>query len=190
MGEDEDCQKLLTEKDARIRELEERVKELERKIMRYGLMSVYQGIIPDDVLEKILNLPSEQMVIKIGKYLKRRVSERGVEKLSEIKRGLEVATKELKQAESGLGEERVTAVVGTDLAFTQKCDFEGSDVMLLSKDLMERLGVGEGDYVTVRKDGSVNLRVLPYPKPRFVVLLPSWVRGKIGAKVKDRVGGG
>ncbi len=183
---DEECQKLLAEKDARIRELEERVKELERKIMRYELKSVYQGIIPDDVLEKILNLPPERMVIEIGKYLKRQVSERSVEKLAEIKRGLEVAAKELKRTESGLGEAKVTAVVGVDLAFTQKYDFEGSDVMLLSKDLMEKLGVGEGDYVTVRKDGSVNLRVLPYSKPGFIVL-PSWVREKIGAKVKDRV---
>lgn len=57
---------------------------------------------------------------------------------------------------------------------------------MLGEDLMNALKVSEGDYIVVQKNGSVNLRVIPYSKSGFIVL-PSWVREKIGAKLNDFV---
>ncbi|MET1123912.1 MAG: hypothetical protein ABWW66_01450 [Archaeoglobaceae archaeon] len=172
-----DCEKLLAEKDAKIKELEEKVRELESKLMKYELREVYRDIIPEDVLEEFLKLPPEKMVVEIGKYLKQ---------IGRVGSGGKPQKVEDRKVESGEVEEGIIrARVGVDLAFT-KYDFEGSDVMFLAKDIAERLGVNEGQYVTVRKNGSVNLRAIIYDRDGFVVL-PSWVKEKIGAKVNDFV---
>lgn len=178
----DDCEKLLAEKDAKIRELEEKIRELEKKLRRYELKSIYDGIIPEDVLESILDLPPEKLVFEIGKYLKKSVPEKTKQdqplKMKESPKTAE--TKEKYQESS------INARVGVDLAYTHNYDFEGSDVAFLSEDLAVKLGVKEGDYVTVKKNGSINMRVQFYSKPGFIIL-PTWVRDKIGAKVNDFV---
>jgi len=63
---DDECQKLLAEKEALIRELQGKVKELELKLKSYEIRDVYRGIIPDEVLGELIKLPPEQMVIEIG----------------------------------------------------------------------------------------------------------------------------
>ncbi|WP_456467771.1 hypothetical protein [Archaeoglobus sp.] len=195
---DDECQKLLAEKDAVIRELQEKINELERKLRSYEIRDVYKGIIPDEVLEEFMKLTPEQMVIEIGKYLREKagimetaVKERN-EKISKMKGELLEVTETVKEAESG-AEKTIeaisgvaTAKVGVDLNFTQKYDYEDSDVAFLGEDLMKIIGAKEGDYVTVRKNGSVNLKVISYSKDGFIVV-PTWVREKISAKVNDMV---
>ncbi len=189
----DDCQKLLAERERKIKELEEKIRELERKLMKYEIKAVYSGIIPDDVLDELIKLPPERIVLEIGKYLRERsAKEEDTRKLDEVRREIESLTEDVRRAEERAEKivkielQSVTAKVGVDLTFTQKHDYDGSDVLFLSEDLMERLNVREGDYVAVKKDGIVNLRVLPYSKPGFVVL-PTWAREKIGAKVNDYV---
>lgn len=198
---DEDCQKLLQEKDAVIKELQEKIKELEMKIRSYEIREIYRGILPDEVLEELVKLPPEQMVIEIGKYLRERGSAEKAatkaaveseEKISKVKEDISEVEKEVTKAESevdraiGAITGRVMAKVGVDLNFTQKYDYDGSDVAFLAEDIMRAIGVKEGGYVTVRKDGVVNLRVMPYSKDGFIVI-PTWVRERIGAKVNDFV---
>ncbi len=178
----DDCEKLLAEKEAKIRELEEKIRELDKKLRRYELKSIYEGIIPENVLESILDLPPEKLVFEIGKYLKQSASEKTKsDQFLKMKESLK--TTETKEK---LQESLVNARVGVDLAYTQKYDFEGSDVAFLSEDLAVKLGVREGEYVTVKKNGSINMRVQFYSKPGFIIL-PTWVRDKIGAKVNDSV---
>ncbi len=191
---DDECQKLLAEKDAIIRELQDKIKELESKIRSYEIRSVYQGIIPDEVLEEFMKLPPDQMVIEIGKYLREKAinAVEKDEKIAKAKESISEVTEKIKEAENLT--ERVVeqiegtarAKVGVDLTFTQKYDHEGSAVAFLGEDIMRVLGAEEGDYVTVRKNGSVNLRVVPYSKPGFIVI-PSWVREKLGVKINDFV---
>ncbi len=192
---DDECQKLLAEKDALIRELQDKIKELEARIRSYEIRSVYQGIIPDDVLEEFMKLTPDQMVIEIGKYLRKKstsISVEGEEKIARAKEELSEATEKIKEAED-LAEKVVEKIsgtakakVGVDLTFTQKYDYEGSAMAFLGEDIMEVLKAREGDYVTVRKNGSVNLRVVPYSKPGFIII-PSWVREKLGVKINDFV---
>jgi len=186
---DEECQKLLNEKDELISELQEKIKELEMKIKSYEIREIYRGILPDEVLEELVKLPPDQMVIEIGKYLKEResaqleaVKERN-EKVAKTKEVEEAkAEAETKKDTTGI----VRAKVGVDLNFTQKYDHEGSDVAFLAEDLMKAIGIEEGSYVEVRRDGSVNLKVIPYSKEGFIIV-PTWVREKIGAKVNEYV---
>lgn len=184
---DEECQKLLNEKDELIRELQEKIKELEMKIKSYEIREVYRGILPDEVLEELVKLPPDQMVIEIGKYLKEResvqvgtVKERN-EKIAKIKE-----VEKIKVETETKKDTIVNAKVGVDLNFTQRYDHEGSDVAFLAEDLMRAIGIEEGSYVEVKKDGSVNLKVIPYSKEGFIIV-PTWVREKIGAKVNDYV---
>ncbi|WP_202320332.1 hypothetical protein [Archaeoglobus neptunius] len=195
---DEECQKLLAEKEETIRDLQEKIKELEMKLKAYEIRDVYRGIIPDDVLEKLVKLPPDQMVIEIGKYLREKaagmeseVKERN-DKISKLKEGISEVASLTKDAEveATKAVELITgtvkAKVGVDLNFAQKYDFEGSDIAFLGEDLMETLKVEEGNYVTVRKNGSVNLRVMSYSKKGFVIV-PTWVREKLGVKINDFV---
>ncbi len=184
---DVDVRKIVEEKDKKIEELQSRIKELEKKLRYYEIKEIYQGLIPEDLLKKLIDLPAEIMVIEIGKYLREKNAEKAKsdeQKVSMEKEKLNRTFAELKNIETKLA--AVKAKVGVDLNFTQRFDFEGSEVAFLSEDLMKSLGVLEEDYITVQKDGSVTLRVLPYSKPGFVIV-PTWVREKIGAKVNDFV---
>lgn len=186
-----ELRKLIEEKDKKIEELQARIRELEKKLKFYEIREVYQGIIPDEILQKLAELPPEVMVIEIGKYLKQASfkTERVVETRESSPR-VEVKEKpieEIKVEPSVKVREGVAkARVGVDLAFTQRYDFHGSDVAMLGEDVMNSIKVSEGDYVVVQKDSAVNLRVLPYSKPGFIII-PSWVREKIGAKINDFV---
>ncbi len=191
---DDECQKLLAEKDAIIRELQDKIRELESKIRSYEIRSVYQGIIPDEVLEEFMKLPPDQMVIEIGKYLREKAinAVEKDEKIAKAKESISEVTEKIREAED-LTEKVVEKIAGTtrakvgvDLTFAQKYDHEGSAVAFLGEDIMKALGAEEGDYVTVRKNGSVNLRVIPYSKPGFIII-PSWVREKLGVKINDFV---
>ncbi len=192
---DDECQKLLAEKDALIRELQEKVKELESKLRSYEIREVYRGVIPDDVLEEFVKLPPEQMVIEIGKYLKEKGSAGQAEAkrtVTEMQKEIASVEEEVSKAEKDV-EETITVItgaakakVGVDLNFTQKYDYEGSDVAFLAEDIMRTLGVKEGEYISVKKNGVVNLKAIPYSKEGFIVV-PTWAREKIGAKVSDFV---
>lgn len=192
---DDECQKLLAEKEALIRELQEKVRELESKLRSYEIREVYKGVIPDEVLEELVKLPPEQMVIEIGKYLKEKGSAGQVEAkrtVTEIKQEIASVEEEVSKAEKEV-DKTISAItgaakakVGVDLNFTQKYDNEGSDVAFLGEDIMKTLGVKEGEYITVKKNGVVNLRAIPYSKEGFIVI-PTWVREKIGVKVNDFV---
>jgi len=133
-----------------------------------------------------MDLPPEMMLIEIGKYLREKTVERAELDAERVRMEKEIGktAEDIKTAEAKLA--GVRARVGVDLNFTQRYDFSGSDVIFLGEDLMKTLGASEGDYIVVQKDGSVNLRVLPYAKSGFIVL-PTWVREKIGAKVNDYV---
>lgn len=192
---DDECQKLLAEKEALIRELQKRVNELESKLRSYEIREVYRGIIPDDVLEELVKLPPDQMVIEIGKYLKEKGSTGQIEAkkaVSDVKQEIASVEEEVSKAEKEVERTISTitgvakAKVGVDLNFTQKYDYEGSDVAFLAEDVMNAIGVREGEYVSVRKNGIVNLKVIPYSKEGFIVV-PTWVREKIGVKVNDFV---
>ncbi|MFN3384257.1 MAG: hypothetical protein ACK401_05115 [Archaeoglobaceae archaeon] len=189
-----EVRKLIEEKDKKIEELQAKIRELEKKLKFYEIREVYQGIIPDEVLQKIVELPPDAMVLEIGKYLKQasfkteRVAEtRAVETTPKVEVKEKPVVEEQK-VESGvkLKEGVAKARVGVDLAFTQRYDFQGSDVAMLGEDVMHSIRASEGDYIVVQKEGAVNLRVLPYSKPGFIII-PSWVREKIGAKVNDFV---
>jgi len=194
---DEECQKIIAEKEATIRQLQERVRELEMKLRSYEIRDVYRGILPDDVLEELVKLPPDQMVIEIGKYLKKSsisqaaLKERN-EKISKIKEDIEELKQEVGKAELsteatlGIVRGAARAKVGVDLTFAQKYDYEGSDFAFLAEDIMKTLNIKEGEYVTVKKNGSVNLRILPYSKEGFIIV-PAWVREKIGVKVNEYV---
>ncbi|MEM1578260.1 MAG: hypothetical protein QXN34_01490 [Archaeoglobaceae archaeon] len=174
---DADIRKLIEEKDKKIEELQNKIKELEKKLRYYEIKEIYQGLLPDGVIQKLLDLPPEMMVIEIGKFLRGRkidIAEAEKERLQPMEREVEVKSSTLK------------ARVGIDLTFTQKFDFTGSDVAFVGEDIMNSLGISEGEYVVVQKNGSVNLRALPYTKAGFIVI-PGWVREKIGAKVNDFV---
>lgn len=187
-----ELKKIIEDKDRKIEELQARIRELERKLKFYEIREVYQGIIPDDVLQKLVELPPEAMVIEIGRYLKQ-VSFK-TEKVLESKAAESVPKVELKSPTEESKTESVVKVregvakarVGVDLSFTQRYDFTGSDVAMLGEDIMNAIKASEGDYIVVQKEGAVNLRVLPYSKPGFIVI-PSWVRERIGAKVNDFV---
>ncbi|RLI79416.1 hypothetical protein DRP05_03925 [Archaeoglobales archaeon] len=157
---DEECKKLLAEKDKEI-------EKLKKKIMFYELKLTYQDIIEDEELERIVNLPPEQIVIEIGKLLK------------EDKKRTVIGKKE---AALGVGE----AIVNIDLAFTQKYDFNNSNVAFVSKNIMKDLGIKEGDQVMIEKDDVVQLKAISYSKPNFVII-PTWAKNKINAKIKDIV---
>lgn len=187
---DLELRKIIEEKDRKIEELQAKIRELEKKLKFYEIREIYQGIIPDDILQKLVEMPPEMIVIEIGRYLKQ-IGFR-TEKVAESKPA-ESASKELisiveeaKGSGVKLKEGVVRARVGVDLAFTQRYDFTGSDVAMLGEDIMNSIKASEGDYIVVQKEGSVNLRVLPYPKPGFIII-PTWVREKIGAKVNDFV---
>ena len=192
---DDECQKLLAEKEAIIRELQEKVKELEAKLKSYEIREVYKGIIPDDVLEEFVKLPPEQMVIEIGRYLREKGSTGQVEAkktVNDVRQEIASVEEEVSKAEKEV-EKTISTItgaaktkVGVDLTFTQKYDYEGSDVAFLAEDIMNAIGVKEGEYVSVKKNGTVNLRVLPYSKEGFIVV-PTWVREKLGVKVNDFV---
>ncbi len=188
---DDECQKLLAEKDALIKELQDKIRELEAKIRSYEIRSVYQGIIPDDVLEEFMKLPPDQMVIEIGKYLRNKAVNVD-ERITRAKEDISEVAEKIKEAEDITEKvvEKISgtakAKVGVDLTFTQKYDYDGSAVAFLGEDIMKTLGAEEGDYVTVRKKGSVNLRVIPYSKQGFIVI-PSWVREKLEVKINDFV---
>jgi len=192
---DDECQKLLAEKEALIRELQEKVKELKSKLRSYEIRDVYRGIIPDDVLEELVKLPPDQMVIEIGKYLREKGSAGQVEAkktVTEMQKEIASVKERVSKAEKDV-EETISAITGTakakvgvDLNFTQKYDHEGSDVAFLAEDIMKTLGVKEGEYISIKKNGVVNLRAIPYSKEGFIVL-PTWVREKIGVKVNDIV---
>jgi len=192
---DDECQKLLAEKEALIRELQGKVKELELKLKSYEIRDVYRGIIPDEVLGELIKLPPEQMVIEIGKYLREKGSTGQAESrkvLAEMRREMASVEEGLSMSERGVEKTISTitgvarAKVGVDLNFTQKYDHEGSDVAFLAEDIMKTLGVKEGEYISVKKNGVVNLRAIPYSKEGFIVV-PAWVRVRIGAKVNDFV---
>ena len=157
---DEECRRLLAEKDKEI-------EELKKKIIFYELKLTYQGIIDDNELERIVNLPPEQIVIEIGKLLKEN-KKRAVERYETV---------------LGIGE----AMVGVDLAFTQKYDFDDSDVIFVSKNIMSTLGINEGEYVEIKKDDVVQLKAISYSKKPNFVIMPTWAKNKINAKVKDVV---
>lgn len=183
---DTDVRKIIEEKDKKIEELQAKVRELEKKLRYYEIKEIYSGLVPEDFLQRLMELPPEMMVIEIGRYLR----ERTMEKIKqEVERGQEREGRSTTVAELKSSETKITAVkarVGVDLNFTQRYDFSGSDVAFLGEDLMRSLGASEGDYVVVQKEGSVNLRVLPYVKAGFIVV-PTWVREKLGAKVNDFV---
>uniref|UniRef100_A0A7J2TGI2 Uncharacterized protein n=1 Tax=Archaeoglobus fulgidus TaxID=2234 RepID=A0A7J2TGI2_ARCFL len=181
MNMETELKRLLEEKDKKIEELQAKIKDLERKLKYYEIREVYQGIIPDEVIQKLVELPPEVMVLEIGKYL-RGVSTLKLEKAEEKEKPAEKMAEKVEIT----GERGLKAKVGVDLSFTQRYDFTGSDVAMLGEDLMNALKVSEGDYIVVQKNGSVNLRVIPYSKSGFIVL-PSWVREKIGAKLNDFV---
>ncbi|TDA30512.1 MAG: hypothetical protein DSO00_01190 [Archaeoglobi archaeon] len=184
---DVDIQKIVEEKDKKIEELQSKLKELEKKLRYYEIKEIYQGLIPEDLLKKLMDLPPEIMVIEIGRYLREKNAEKtksDEQKVCVEKDKLNRTLAELKIIETKLA--AVKAKVGVDLNFTQRFDFEGSEVAFLSEDIMKSLGVSEDDYIIVQKDGSVTLRVIPYSKPGFVIV-PTWVREKIGAKVNDVV---
>lgn len=184
---DSDVKKIIAEKDRKIEELEAKIKELEKKLRYYEIREIYSGLVPDDLLWKLMELPPEIMLIEIGKYLRDRTVERAKMEVEKSQRGreeLNKAVSEIKSVETKLS--GIKARVGVDLNFTQRYDFSGSDIAFLGEDIMRNLGASEGDYVVVMKDGSVNLRVLPYTKSGFIVI-PTWVREKIGAKVNDFV---
>ncbi|MCS7143518.1 MAG: hypothetical protein NZ879_00670 [Archaeoglobaceae archaeon] len=184
---DVDVRKIIEEKDKKIEELQAKIKDLERKLRYYEIKEIYHGLVPDDFLQKLMDLPPEIMVIEIGKYFREKSAEksrREIEKTSTGNEEIKKALEELKVIETKLG--GVRAKVGADLNFTQRFDFSGSEVAFLGEDLMKSLGVSEGDYIVVQRDGSVTLRTLPYSKPGLVIV-PTWVREKIGAKVNDMV---
>lgn len=184
---DSDVKKIIAEKDKRIEELEAKIKELERKLRYYEIKEIYSGLVPDEMLRKLMDLPPEIMLIEIGKYLREKTIESTKMEVQRVQREKEEhnkAVSEIKSVETKLS--GVKARVGVDLNFTQRYDFSGSDVAFLGEDLMRSLGASEGEYVVVQKDGSVNLRVLPYTKSGFIVV-PTWVREKIGAKVNEFV---
>jgi len=183
---DVDIRKIIEEKDKKIEELQTKIKELERKLRYYEIKDIYQGLLPEDDLRRLLDLPPEQMIIELGKYLKERAEKSIVstEKASESKEEIKKALEEIKTVETKLG--GVKAKVGIDLNFTQRFDFEGSEVAFLGEDLMEKLGISGEEYILVQKNGGVVLRALPYSKSGFIVV-PTWVREKIGAKVNDLV---
>lgn len=195
---DEECQKLLEEKDAVIKKLQEKINELERKLRSYEIRDVYKGIIPEEILEEFMKLSPEQMVIEIGKYLRKKSGDMQIavkdrnDKIAKMKKEISEITETVKEAETSA--ERtievisgvVTAKVGIDLNFAQKYDYEGSDVAFLSEDLMKIIGAKEGEYISVKKVGSVNLKVKSYSKEGFIIV-PTWVREKVGAKVNDMV---
>lgn len=184
---DVDVRKIIEEKEKKIEELQLKIKELERKLRYYELKEVYHGLVSEDFLQKLIDLPPEVMVIEIGKYFREKFAEKArteLEKASTSKEEIKKALEELKTIEAKLS--GVKAKVGTDLNFTERFDFSGSEVAFLGEDLMKNLGVSQGDYVIVQKDDSVTLKVFPYSKSGFVVI-PTWVREKIGAKVNDVV---
>jgi len=184
---DGDVRRLIEEKDKKIEELQAKIRELEKKLRYYEIREIYREIVPDELLQKLMDLPPEMMLIEIGKYLREKTVERArldAERVQREKEELSKSVENIKTAEAKLS--GVRARVGVDLNFTQRYDFSGSDVVFLGEDLMKTLGASEGDYIVVQKDGSVNLRVLPYTKSGFIVL-PTWVREKIGAKVNDYV---
>lgn len=183
---DVDVRKIIEEKDKKIEELQAKIKELEKKLRYYEIRDIYHGLIPEDFLQKLMDLPPEIMVIEIGKYFR----EKSLEKTKTDDKS-SVGKEEINKALAGLKsiETKLTglkAKVGVDLNFTQKFDFDGSEVAFLGEDLIKSLGVSENDYIIVQKDGSVTLRVIPYSKEGFVVI-PTWVRERIGAKVNDIV---
>jgi hypothetical protein len=51
---------------------------------------------------------------------------------------------------------------------------------------MEKLGVEEDDYVLVKKNGFVRMRVIPHVGSG-VIVMPTWAREKIGAKLNEEV---
>lgn len=183
---DVDVRKIIEEKDKKIEELQAKVRELERKLRYYEIKDVYHGLVPEDFLQKLMDLPPEIMVIEIGKYFREKSAEKPKtdEKNCIGKEEINKTLEELKSIETKLT--GVKAKVGVDLNFTQRFDFDGSEVAFLSEDLMKSLGVSEDEYIIVHKEGSVTLRVLPYSKSGFIVV-PTWVREKIGAKVNDTV---
>ena len=188
-----ELRKLIEEKDRKIEELQAKIRELEKRLKFYEIREVYQGIIPDEILQKIVELPPDAMVLEIGKYLRQstfkteRVAEvKAVESTSRVDVKEKPVVEEQKAESVKLKEGVAKARVGVDLAFTQRYDFQGSDVAMLGEDVMNSIRASEGDYIVVQKEGAVNLRVLPYSKPGFIII-PSWVREKIGAKVNDFV---
>ncbi|MCS7130038.1 MAG: hypothetical protein NZ872_01310 [Archaeoglobaceae archaeon] len=183
---DADVRKIIDEKDKKIEELQARVKELERKVRYYEIKEVYRDLLPEDFLQRLVELPPEMMVLELGKYLRGMTTEK-------VKPVVEKSYKEKEEIKAPEPKEvpipkpaGVKAKVGLDLNFTQRYDYSGSDVAFLGEDLMKSLGASEGDYIVVQKESSVNLRVLPYTKPGFIVV-PTWVREKIGAKINDFV---
>jgi len=184
---DSDIRKIIEEKDRMIEELQSKLKELEKKLRYYEIKDIYQGLIPEDLLKKFMDLPTELMVIEIGKYLREKFAEKtksSEQRVSTEKEKINTVLSAIKSIETKLT--AVKAKVGVDLNFTQRFDFEGSEVAFLGEDLMKSLGVSEDEYIVVQKDGSVSLRALPYSKAGFIVV-PTWVREKIGAKVNDLV---
>ncbi|MDI9609997.1 MAG: hypothetical protein QFX36_01575 [Archaeoglobales archaeon] len=184
---DADVRKIIDEKDKKIEELQAKVKELEKKVRYYEIKEIYRDILPEDFLQRLVELPPEVMIIELGRYLRGASAEKaktGAEKSYKEKEEVTRAT-EIKEAVTPKST-GFKAKVGLDLNFTQRYDFSGSDVAFLGEDLMKSLGASEGDYIVVQKEGSVNLRVLPYTKPGFIVV-PTWVRDKIGAKINDFV---
>jgi formylmethanofuran dehydrogenase subunit D len=82
--------------------------------------------------------------------------------------------------------EIVKAKLSVDPDFLEEYDFDGCDYILLSQDLMEKLGVEEDDYVLVKKNGFVRMRVIPHVGSG-VIVMPTWAREKIGAKLNEEV---
>lgn len=178
-------EKIIKEKDEKIQQLEAKVRELEKKLRYYEIKEVYQGLVPEEFLQKLMELPPEMMVIEIGRYFRERSAESmGSEKVSKNMKEINRAISELKSIEMKLN--GIKAKLGIDLNFAQKYDFNGSEVAFLGEDIMKSLGISEGDYIIVQKEGGATLRVLPYSKPGFVVV-PTWVRERIKAKVNDFV---
>lgn len=183
---DADVRKIIDEKDKKIEELQARVRELEKKVRYYEMREVYREILPEDFLQRLVELPPEIMILELGKYLRGVMTEK-VKTVAERSYKEKGETKPLEFKETTLYRSTgVKAKVGLDLNFTQKYDYSGSDVAFLGEDLMKSIGASEGDYIVVQKEGSVNLKVIPCTKSGFIII-PTWVRERIGAKINDFV---
>ncbi|MEM0330886.1 MAG: hypothetical protein QXU17_05915 [Archaeoglobaceae archaeon] len=162
---DLNTEKIIKENNEKTQELETKVIELERRLRYYEIREIYQGLLPEELLQKLLELPPEMVVI--GKYFKERSAESMKSEKASKHMGDGRMLPEPKSVEMKLN--GIKAKIGSDLNFAQKYDFNGS--------------VAEGDYV-IQKESGATLGVLPYSKPGFVVV-PTWVRERI--KVNDFV---
>ncbi len=178
-------EKMLAEKEAEIQRLRSEVQELKSKLLACEMKMVYHGIIPDDVIEELVKLPPEKIVIEVGRYLRELLGNLEIREDDTLEISLERVSR-IKEELEGESGDRVKATVIVDPEFCEEYDYDGCDSVLLSQDIMSVLGVVEDDYVLIKKNGYVRMRVLPYPGSR-VVVLPTWAREKIGVKVNEEV---